>query len=76
MEDLFSTSIGINGKEVDYRVSFSDDKYVFHSDAEGNEFSTFSFRREHDEWMDEDLLPPALRTQAIDALEKYLLTQH
>jgi hypothetical protein len=76
MEDLFSTNIGINDKNINYRVIFDDDKYVFLSEAEQNEFSTFSFKRENDQWMDQELLPPGIKQQAIDALEKYLLTQH
>ena len=54
---------------------FDDDKYMFLPDA-GTSFPTFSFRREHDEWKDQELLAPELKKQAIDALEQYLLKQH
>lgn len=76
MENLFSTTIGINGKNINYRVVFNDDKYIFISEAEQSEFSTFSFKRENDQWMDQELMPPGIKNQALDALEKYLLTQH
>jgi hypothetical protein len=76
MEDLFSTNIAVNNQNVLYRVTFDNEKYVFLSEGETGAFSTFSFRRENDEWHDGELLPPDLKKQAIDALEKYLLKQH
>ena len=75
MEDLFSTSLAVNNQQAVYRVVFDDDKYMFLPDA-GTSFPTFSFRREHDEWKDQELLAPELKKQAIDALEQYLLKQH
>jgi hypothetical protein len=76
MEDLFSTNISVNNQNVVYRVVFDDDKYVFMSEADNSEFPTFSFRRESDVWHDQELLPPEVKKQAVDALEKYLLKQH
>lgn len=76
MEDLFSTTIDTGGKSTGYRVIFENENYVFLSGEEGNEYSRFSFKRESDQWMDGDMLPPAIKQQALDALEKYLLTQH
>jgi hypothetical protein len=76
MEDLFSTNIAVNNQNVVYRVIFDNEKYVFLSEADQHEFPTFSFRREHDEWVDQELLPPEIKKQAVDALERYLLKQH
>jgi hypothetical protein len=76
MEDLFSTNIAVNNQNVVYRVVFDHEKYVFLSEADQKEFPSFSFRREHDQWLDQELLAPEIKTQAIDALERYLLKQH
>ena len=76
MEDLFSTNIAVNNENVNYRVIFDNDKYVFLSEADNKSFPSFSFRRQHDEWLDQELLPPDIKKQAVDALEKYLLKQH
>lgn len=76
MEDLFSTNIAINNENVNYRVIFDQEKYVFLSEAGNKAFPSFSFRREHDQWLDQELLPPDIRKQAVDALERYLLKQH
>lgn len=76
MEDLFSTNIAVNNQNINYRVIFADDRYTFLSEADNNAFSTFSFKREADEWHDQELLPPDIKKQAVDALEKYLLRQH
>jgi hypothetical protein len=76
MEDLFSTDIAVDTEHVVYRVIFDDEKYVFLSEANQKKFPSFSFRREHDEWLDQELLPPDIKKQAIDALEGYLLKQH
>lgn len=76
MEDLFSTNIAVNNKNVNYRVIFDKEKYIFLSEADNKSFPSFSFRREHDEWLGQELLPPDIKSQAVDALEKYLLKQH
>ena len=76
MEDLFSTNISVNNENVVYRVVFDNDKYTFLSEANNSAYPAFSFRRENDEWHDQELLPPELKKQAMDALEKYLLKQH
>lgn len=75
MEDLFSTNINVNRQNIIYRVVFDKDRYVFLSESDQQEFPTFSFKREHDQWLDQELLPPEIKKQAIDALEKYLLRQ-
>lgn len=76
MEDLFSTNITVNNQNVNYRVIFDNDKYVFLSAADNKAFPTFSFKRENDKWLDQELLPVEMKNQAVDALEKYLLKQH
>jgi hypothetical protein len=76
MEDLFSTNLAVNNQNINYRVIFEDDRYTFLSEADNKEFSAFSFKRENDAWLDQELLPPDIKNQAIDALERYLLKQH
>ncbi len=76
MEDLFSTNIAINNQNINYRVIFEDDRYTFITEAEGTAYPTFSFKRENDEWHDQELLSPDIKNQAVDALERYLLKQH
>lgn len=76
MEDLFSTNLAINNQNIVYNVIFDNEKYVFLSEAGNTEFPSFSFRREHDEWLDQELLSPEIKKQAIDALERYLMKQH
>ena len=76
MEDLFSTNISVNNQNVNYRVIFDNDKYVFLSAADNKAFPTFSFKRKNDKWLDQELLPVEIKNQAVDALEKYLLKQH
>jgi len=76
MEDLFSTNIAVYNQNVNYRVIFDNEKYVFLPEANNKAFPSFSFRRKHDQWLDQELLQPDIKKQALDALEKYLLKQH
>ena len=76
MEHLFATNIAVNHENVNYRVVFDKEKYVFLSKPDNVSFPSFSFIREHDEWHEQELLPPDIKTQAVDALERYLLKQH
>lgn len=76
MESLFSTNISVNDKNAVYNVVFEDEKYVFLPEAKDNELPSFSFKREHDEWLDQELIAPDLKKQAVGALENYLLAQH
>lgn len=76
MEKLFSTPIAIQNNKVVYRVVFDKEKYNFISENNIPAYSSFSFQREKDEWVDEEGLPPEIKKQAIDALEKYLMKQH
>ena len=76
MENLFSINIAVNDKNVSYHVFFDHEKYIFEPEAKDRQFPSFSFKREHDEWHDQDSLSPQVKQQAITALEKYLLAQH
>ena len=76
MEHLFSTNISVNNQNISYSVVFDHEKYIFIPEGAGKTFPSFSFRREHDEWHDQELLSPEIRQQALDALENYLLKQH
>ena len=76
MEFLFTTSLSIDNTDVVYEVYFDKEQYVFVPAANDKELPSFSFKREYDEWYDQDQLSPQLKTQAINALENYLLAQH
>lgn len=76
MESLFSTNINIHDKKVVYRVYFDREKYIFSPEIKDEQLPSFSFKREQDEWHDMESLTPQLKTQAINALENYLLAQH
>jgi hypothetical protein len=76
MEDLFSTNIAVNNQNINYRVIFDEEKYVFLSEADNKSFASFSFTRQNDRWLDQELVPPEIKKQAIEALDKYLLKQH
>lgn len=76
MEDLFSTNITVNNQSIQYHVIFDDDQYIFLSEENDKAFASFSFKREHDQWLDQKFLPAEIKKQAIAALEKYLLKQH
>ena len=76
MESLFRTNIRVNDKNVIYQVFFDKEKYIFLPAANDKEQPSFSFKREHDEWHDQESVSPQLKNQAINALENYLLAQH
>lgn len=76
MEDLFTTNIAVEHQNTSYRVIFENEQYTFSTEAENNAFPTFSFKRENDEWHEQQPLPARLKQEAIDALERYLLQQH
>ena len=75
MEALFSTNISINNQSVVYQVYSDQGKYVFLPEASSDQFKGFSFIRDNGEWKDQELLAPELKKQAIDALDRYLITQ-
>ena len=72
MEYLFSTHI----QDRPYRVVFDKEKYIFLPDADDAGGTSFSFRREHDEWHAQAALPETVKSLAIEALDKYLMKQH
>jgi hypothetical protein len=76
MENLFSTNLSVNNKNVSYHVFFNEEKYSFEPEGKDEHFPSFSFKREHDEWHEQETVTPQLKQQAINALEKYLLAQH
>jgi len=77
MEDLFTSELNLNGRSVSYRVFFDNDRYNFVAgETMAPELPAFSFKREEDEWHEQEVLPANLRKQALDALENYLLKQH
>jgi hypothetical protein len=76
MENLFSTNLSVNNKNVSYHVFFNEEKYSFEPERKDEQFPSFSFKREHDEWHEQETIPPGVKQQAINALEKYLLAQH
>jgi len=75
MEDLFSTNISVNNQNIIYRVIFDNDKYVFLSESDQHQFPSFSFRREHDEWLDQELLPPETLnySRVLDRIESRMI---
>ena len=76
MDFLFTATLSANEVDAAYQVYFNQEKYMFLPDTNDKNLSSFSLKREHDEWHDEDLPSPQLRKQAINALEEYLLAQH
>ena len=76
MEDLFSTSISVKNQYIMYHIKFDHDKYIFEPVEENSALSSFSLKRENDEWHIQRLLEEDLKKQAVDALETYLLKQH
>lgn len=75
VEDLFSTNITVNSKSTKYHVIFDDERYIFMPEADNTDWS-FSFKREHDEWINQELVSQEIREQALEALDRYLLKQH
>ena len=76
MEFLFATNLNINEADAVYKVYFDQEKYMFRPDTHDKSLATFSFKREHDEWHNQEPLASQIKMQAINALEKYLLAQH
>jgi hypothetical protein len=76
MEALFTTVIRINNRDVSYHVFFDNEQYQFQPEQSGSDTPGFSFVREHDEWHCQQGLTEEIKTQAMEALEKYLMKQH
>lgn len=74
MEDLFWTSLSLNGQQAEYHIIFEDEAYQFIPKESSQ--PTYRFKREHDEWLAADEASERVKDSAVDALEKYLLRQH
>ncbi|RYZ27393.1 MAG: hypothetical protein EOO10_12860 [Chitinophagaceae bacterium] len=74
MEDLFWTTLSLNGKESEYHIIFEDEQYRFI--PKESSMATYRFRREHDEWQAVDAESEKVIDIAEEALEKYLFRQH
>ncbi len=76
MEKLFTANIDIDRQSVAYNIVFENEKYTFIPEARNPGASSFSFMRENDEWHEQQEIDTALKKQALDVLENYLLSQH
>jgi hypothetical protein len=76
MEELFITHLNINGSDVSYNVIFDNEMYSFSPSSGDHSYPAFSLKREHDEWHEQHVIPAEVKSQATEALEKYLLKQH
>ncbi len=76
MDFLFTTTLTLDERDVIYEVHFDNEKYNFSPEVNAAKSPSFSFKREHDEWHEQETIPAQLRQQAINALENYLLAQH
>jgi hypothetical protein len=76
MTALFSTNLAINNQNVIYQVFEDGGKYVFLSENSADQFHNFSFVKDGDQWNELELnkVSPEIKKQAVDALNKYLLT--
>jgi hypothetical protein len=74
MEDLFWTTLSLNGTQKEYHIVFENEEYRF-VPKESSE-NTYRFKREHDEWQAMDEASEKVQDSAVDALEKYLMRQH
>ena len=74
MEDLFWTTLSIDGKSTDYHIIFENEEYCFI--PKNSSLPTYKFKREHDEWHAADAASEVIKDEAVDALEKYLMRQH
>jgi hypothetical protein len=74
MEDLFWTTIPIDGRQAEYHIIFEDEVYRFI--PKESSMATYNFRRGHDEWQAVDEQSEKILDIAEEALEKYLMRQH
>jgi hypothetical protein len=77
MEALFSINLAVNGNNVIYQVFEDQGKYVFLSENSANAYHNFSFIKKGEKWieLELDLVPPELKKQAVEALNKFVLTE-
>ena len=71
MEVLFTTTLPA---AASYQVSFHEDAY--HFEPTDSAHTSFSLRRENDEWKGTEGLDESLFAEAVAALDDYLLSQH
>ncbi|MBA2746558.1 MAG: hypothetical protein H0U44_10065 [Flavisolibacter sp.] len=76
MVDLFKTNLVIQKQSIPYRIRFENEAYRFSPEEGAADEKSFILKREHDSWVEATQLPPDLKNQAVEALEKYLLQQH
>jgi hypothetical protein len=76
MEHLFAVTLRVVDHETRFQVSFDQEQYMFQAEDSTHLPDSFALKREHDEWHEQGALPPAIKAQAVEALEKYLLRQH
>jgi hypothetical protein len=74
MEDLFWTTLNVDGKESEYHIIFENEEYCFI--PKDSPKAKYKFKREHDEWHSADKASEDVIDNAVEALEKYLLRQH
>ena len=74
MEDLFWTTLSLNGQQAEYHIIFEDEEYRFI--PKESSMATYKFRRAHDEWQAVDKESEKILDVAEEALEKYLFRQH
>lgn len=74
MEDLFWTTLNLDGKEESYHIIFENEQYCFI--PKDTSLAKYCFRREHDEWHAIDAASEDIKDDAVEALEKYLMKQH
>jgi len=74
MEDLFWTSLSLNGRPEEYHIIFENERYCFI--PKGSLDAQYCFRRGHDEWQAVDEESEKVKDSAVEALEKYLMRQH
>ena len=74
MEDLFWTTLSIDGKQSEYHIIFENEEYCFV--PKDSSLATYKFKREHDEWHAADEASEKVKDNAVDALELYLMQQH
>lgn len=74
MENIFWTTLSLNGQETEYHIIFEEEEYRFVPKEPA--MATYRFKREHDEWLAGDDASEKVKDIAVDALERYLLSQH
>jgi hypothetical protein len=74
MEDLFWTTLSLQGQPTEYHIVFENEEYCFI--PKDSSMTSYRFKREHDEWHAVDEASERVKDSAEEALEKYLLSQH